>query len=600
MALVGATVVVASGSAGGTKSHVSAGGTLTVGWEQAFGFNDNADPTGEYLGDWFGIASSLLTRTLVGYNHVEGGPGNKVVADIASPVPTVANGGISKDGKTYTFHLRHGIKFSPPVNREVTATDILTAMKRIANPKDGAQYAFYYSVIKGFDAGKGKTISGIKIIDKYTIRFTLTTPTGDFLYRMGMLATTPMPAEVTKCFEGQPGKYGQDLISTAGYMLAGIDKVDISSCSTIKAASGYDGQTIYDLVRNTNYDPKTDSKAARENFPDEFKFIVDASADDIANKVEAGQMDMWTGTIPPTVLRKYATTPSLKSHFFQNSGDRTWYMYMNLTQPPFDDVHVRKAMNWVMNKTALIQAWGGPTIGVVANHIVPDSMFNNQMADYKPYGTPGDKGSAAKAMAAMKGSKYDTAGNGTCSAAACHNVLLVADTREVDNKMLPVVIADAKKIGITFHVSTVKGAYPTLQTPKNNVAISERPGWGKDYASASTFFIPLMASYDIIESGNPNYSLVGLTPAIAKKVGATGSIDNVPSIDSAINACQAIAAPQPNLTCWERLDKTLMTKIVPWVPYLWAKVTRITSKNVTQYKFDQFGTTPAYAHIAVK
>ena len=41
-------------------------------------------------------------------------------------------------------------------------------------------------------------------------------------------------------------------------------------------------------------------------------------------------------------------------------------------------------------KQALVQAWGGPTVGTIANHIVPDSMFNNQLADYKPYGTPGD------------------------------------------------------------------------------------------------------------------------------------------------------------------------------------------------------------------
>ena len=166
---------------------------------------------------------------------------------------------------------------------------------------------------------------------------------------------------------------------------------------------------------------------------------------------------MATWSIPPTVLRKYATTPSLKSHFFQNSGDRTWYMTMNLTQPPFDDVHVRRAMNWIMDKAALIQAWGGPTIGVVANHIVPDTIFNNQLAEYKPYGTPGDHGSVAKAKAAMKGSKYDTKGDGTCSASACKNVLLVADTREVDTKMIPVVEADAKKIGITFKVRIGQG-----------------------------------------------------------------------------------------------------------------------------------------------
>ncbi len=449
-------------------------------------------------------------------------------------------------------------------------------------------------------SGKGKSISGIKIPDPYTIVFNLTEPTSDFLFRMAMPATTPMPAEVMKCFEGQPGKYGQDLVSTAGYMIAGMDKVDVSSCDAIKPASGYDGQTIYDLVRNPNYVASTDSKAARENLPDEFKFIVNASADDIYAKIEAGQLDMATSSIPPSVLKKYSTDSSLKQYFHQNSGDRTWYMYMNMTQPPFDDVKVRAAMNWIMDKHALVQAWGGPTIGSVANHIVPDSLFGNQLASYKPYKTNGDLGSVEKAKKALKGSKYDTKNNGMCTASACKNVLLVVDTREVDTKMLPVVVADAAKIGITFKQRVVKGAYPTLQTPKNNVAISERPGWGKDYASASTFFIPLMASYDIISNGNPNYSLVGLTPAIAKKVGATGSINNVPSIDADIKACQAADGPAAAQACYMSLDKKLMTKIIPWVPYLWSSVTRITSKNVTQYQFDQFGTTPSYAHIAVK
>jgi len=589
-------VIVASGSAskaGSTKSHVSAGGVLNVGWEQDFGSTDNFDPTGEYLGDWFGIASNLLIRTLVNYNHLPNGAGNKPVPDLA------ASWKISNGGKTYTFNLRHGVKFAPPLSREVTATDILTAMKRLANPKDGAEYAFYYSPIKGFDAGKGKSISGIKIPNPYTIVFNLTKPTGDFLQRMAMPATGPMPAEVVKCFEGQPGKYGQNLIASGPYMIAGSDKVDASSCAKIKPASGYDGKTLYDLVRNPNYSAATDSKAARENFVDEFRFIVNASFDDIHNKIEAGELDMATSTIPPTFLKKYCTPGKINSRCHQNSGDRTWYMYMNMTQPPFDDLKVRQAMNWIVNKTALVQAWGGPVIGDVANHIVPDSVFNNRLSEYKPYRTDGNFGSVAKAKAALKGSKYDTAKNGTCSASACKNVLLVADTRGVDDKMLPVIQADAKKIGITFKVRTIKGAYPTLQTPKNNVAISERPGWGKDYGDASTFFIPLFASYDIIESGNPNYSLVGLTPAIAKKVGAAGTINGVPSIDSDIDKCQALTDPA-RTNCWMNLDKKVMTKIVPWVPYLWAKVTRITSKNVTKYEFDQFGTTPAYAHIAVK
>ena len=84
-----------------------------------------------------------------------------------------------------------------------------------------------------------------------------------------MPATGPQPAEVTKCFEGQPGKYGQDLISTAGYMIQGIDQVNISSCAGLKPASGYDGQTHSFLVRNPNYKQSTDP--TRKNYVDQVR-----------------------------------------------------------------------------------------------------------------------------------------------------------------------------------------------------------------------------------------------------------------------------------------------------------------------------------------
>jgi peptide/nickel transport system substrate-binding protein len=598
--VVAVCVFVASAiSSAARSSHTSAriarGGTLRVGWEANFGFTDNLDPTGEYLGDAQGIFDNLLVRTLVGYDHTAGAAGNKLVPDLATSVPPPTNG-----GKTYTFHLKPNVKFSPPVNRAVTSKDVLYAMERIAKPKDGAQYSFYYTVIKGFTAygkGQAKTISGISTPNASTIVFNLTQPTGDFLRRMSMPATGPIPPEVGKCFDGQPGKYGQDLISTAGYMIQGIDQVNISSCKTITPASGYDGQTHLFLVRNPNYVQSTDP--TRKNYVDAVQFTVDSSDVDIYNKIEANQLDMATSTIPPEVLKKYATDSNLRKYFFQNSGDRTWYVTMNLTQPPFDDLHVRRAMNYILDKQAMIQAWGGPLIGKVANHIVPDTLFDNQLAEYAPYKTPNDEGSLAKAKAAMKGSKYDTNHDGMCSAVACHGALLVIDTRAVDSKMLPVLEADAKKIGITFTTRTINGAYPTLQTPSKNVAISDRPGWGKDYADALTFFTPLFDGRTIIPNGNTNYSLVGITPSQCTSLGVEGNCTNVPNVDSQLDTCSKLIG-QTRRSCYENLDKYLMTKVVPWVPFMWSYVTRITSSSVMHYQFDQFPTTPAYSQIAVK
>ncbi len=74
-----------------------------------------------------------------------------------------------------------------------------------------------------------------------------------------MPATAPIPEEVAKCFEGKPGDYGRDVVSTGPYMIQGADGSS-QSCSAIKPISGYDGANGNHivLVRNPNYDPSTD------------------------------------------------------------------------------------------------------------------------------------------------------------------------------------------------------------------------------------------------------------------------------------------------------------------------------------------------------
>jgi peptide/nickel transport system substrate-binding protein len=603
LAIAGVVGVAISSASSGKADTAKAGGTYRVGWEAEFGFTDAFDPTGEYLGNAWALYSNLLIRTLVGYNHVSGAAGNKLVPDIARSLPKPTNG-----GKTYTFHLKNGIRFAPPVNRAVNSHDILYAMQRLAKPSYGAQYAFYYTVIQGWDAyakGKAKSISGIKTPDKSTISFTLTEPTGDFLFRMAMPATGPIPGEVGKCFQkGNSNKYGRNLVSTAGYMFEGSQNVDIKSCATIKPASGYDGTTTMTLVRNPNYSAATDSKSARENLPDSFVFTVNSNADDIYNKIQSGDLEDAVASPTPKVIRQYQTDSSLRPRLKINSGDRTWYLTMNLTQPPFDDVHIRKAMNWIIDKNGLRKGWGGPSVGSIANHIVPDALLNNALKSYRPYGTPGDAGSVAKAAAEVKQSKYDPGKTGKCTASACKNVLMIADVRAVDKAMVPVIQANAAKIGITFKVRSVNGAYPVIQTPSKNVPISERPGWGKDYADASTFFNALFLSSSILPSGNTNYSLVGVTPALAKKVGAKGSVSNVPSIDTDIGKCNRTQATaegvNARIRCWAGVDRKLMTQVVPWVPYLSASNINVTGPKVGKWSYDQFSDQTAYAHVAVK
>jgi peptide/nickel transport system substrate-binding protein len=597
-ALVAAFASTVAFSATPPKAEkVTAGGTYRIDYESAFGFTDSLDPTGEYLGEAFAILGNLLVRTLTGYNHMPDAAGNQLVPDIATAIPKPTNG-----GKTYTFKLKNGVTFGPPVSRPVTSKDIAYAMERLAKPKNGAQYAGYYNVIKGFEdfgKGKAKKIAGISTPNDRTIVFNLTKPTIDFLYRLAMPATGPIPQEVAKCFEGKPGQYGRNLVSTAGYMLEGSDKVDASSCSTIKPASGFDGQTKLHMVRNPDYKASSDSKKARSNFVDRFEINVNANVDDIFNKLKAGDLEGAIATEPSKIIREYTTNSSLRSRLKQGSGDRTWYLTMNLTQPPFDDIHVRKAMNWVMDKDALRKVWGGPTVGDIATHIAPDPILNNVLKGYDPYKTPGGKGSVPKAAAEMKQSKYDANKDGKCDAKECKGVLMISDTRGVDPGMVAVIQSSAAKIGITFTVRQIKGAYPTIQTPSKNIPFAQRAGWGKDWADPGTFYAPLFDGRTIIPSGNTNYSLVGITPEKAKELKVTGNVTNVVNVDKDIDTCAPLT-DTARVQCYARLDRKLMEQVVPWVPWMFALVTHIVGPNVTKFQFDQFSTDAAWAHVAMK
>lgn len=572
-----------------------AGGTYRVDWEETFGFTGGFDPVGEYLGEAFGIYSSLLVRTLVGYRHTAGAAGNELIPDLA-----VDTGTLSDDGLTYTYTLKDGITFGPPLSREITSADVAYAFERIGTESLVAQYGFYYTVIEGmseFMAGEADTISGIQTPDDKTIVFTLTTPTGDFPFRLAMPAAGPAPREVAGCFT-EAGEYGRYLISSGPYMLEGSDALDASSCDTLEPIAGFDPNTALTLVRNPDYDPATDTPEARENFVDRFEFTINSNPDDIFNKIKAGELEDAVASEPPKVIREYLTNEELTPSLRINPGDRTWYITLNLTQPPFDDIHVRKAANLVMDKEGLRRAWGGETAGEIATHIIPDAMLNETLADYDPYPSEGYAGDVAAAMEEMKLSKYDTDKDGICDAPECKDVLYVTEADRLRQDMQPPTSSSLEKIGITLKVRSIEGAYPVIQDVSKNVPASGRPGWGKDYADASTFMV-LFDSRSTLPTGNINYSLVGLTPEQAAKVKASGTVEGIPSVDADIDACNLIPVGDERVQCWADLDKKLMEEVVPWIPYLDATATQITGPTVTKWDFDQFSGTIAYAHVAV-
>lgn len=595
-------VAAAAGAAPGSQSRSLAGGTYRVGWEgdqNGLYWEAGFDPTGETSWGASGIYSNLLVRTLVGYNHVAGPAGQKLVPDLAVSAPTPTNG-----GRTYTFRLKRGIRFGPPVDREITSNDIRYAVERFARPRNASLFALAFTDIRGFDAyraGKAKSISGIRTPNAKTIAFTLTRPAGDFLHRLALPATGPIPPEVGKCFEGRPGTYGSNLVSSGPYMIEGSKTVRIGSCDAIRPARGL-SQTQLRLVRNPSYDAKTDSTAARENNPDRFVFIADLQhrvlgqyIAEIARKLTAGELeDAYQPSFWPLIIGKYARSAEQRGRLRVNSWGEALSITLNLTQPPFDDVHVRRALNWIIDRAALRDAYGGPMAGPIAQHIVPDELLDNQLKGFAPFKTPGDHGNLARAKAEMAKSKYATR-NGICTARACKSVRMrSAGPYAPSQRISPIVKANAAKIGITL----INRGRP-LDRPASNNPLIANTQWVKPWPDPSSFMLPLFMGRSIRPSGNLNWSLAGITRPQAARLGVKGRVRGVPSVDDNIGRCNVLSGGG-RTDCWATLDRKLSTEIVPWIPYLWRDSITILGPQVAKWAFDQSTGTTGFAHVAVK
>lgn len=571
-----------------------------------FGFTGAFDPTGEYLGTAWSLFGNFLLRGLVSYPWLpadEGG--NEPVADLATDT-----GELSADGLTLTFTLKDGVMWQPPLSRPVTSQDVAFAFQRINTASLIAQYGNYYcGTIVGMDCeGKDQSdpIEGIETPDDHTIVFHLERPTGDILYRLAQPAAAPIPPEVAGCFD-EAGEYGRFVMSNGPYMLLGSDEMDVSSCDTLERISGYDPDKFMYFVRNPNYDQATDDN--RENNIDGFAYTINTNLDDIYNRVLNGDIDMAHGAPPAAILRQYLTNPDLEDNLKTDPGDRTWYVTMNLIVPPFDDVHVRRAVNYVIDKAALLQATGGPTSGEVATTIEPPEVLPDT-GSYDPYATPDLGGDVNAAMAEMAQSRYDTDGDGVCDDPSCQDVLMVNRNYDPFSLYTPIMQENLAAIGIELKVRelNISTAYTTIQTMSNLIPIAINASWGKDYASPYGFDYFLFSTAGLACEGMVNYSLVGLTEDAAAECGdgvldayeaAVAANGPIPSVDEDMGACVAAPPGEEYSSCWAAVDQRVMEEIVPWVPYRWGSQNTVVADSVVKWTYDQSAAWTAYSRVAV-
>ena len=145
---------------------------------------------------------------------------DKQIPDLAESDPE-----ISEDAKTVTVKIKDNVKYSPPVNRAVTAADVKYAMERVFSANVPSAYATsYFGDIVGAPSKPTsgvKDISGIKAVDDTTLEFSLKSASGGQLAAaLVMPLTIPVPEEYAKEFDAKnPSTYNTNVVFTGPYMI---------------------------------------------------------------------------------------------------------------------------------------------------------------------------------------------------------------------------------------------------------------------------------------------------------------------------------------------------------------------------------------------
>jgi peptide/nickel transport system substrate-binding protein len=552
------------------------------------------DPAWEVNRAGWELYRCCLLRTLLSYT---GTPtdrgGTSLHPDLAEAPPLV-----SADGLTWVFHLRAGLRYAPPLqDTPIVAADVIRALERQAQAT--ASYASIYSVIEGFDAflaGREASITGLVARDPRTLVVRLTRPAGDLGYRLSLPAAAPVPEVAVR---GHAGTYATFLVSSGPYMVAGSPELDFSDPpDTQDPVRGYRPGRGVILVRNPSWQSAGDD--LRPAYADRVEIRIGEDPERIAEAVDEGSLDLQLDGSPPlSQVRRYQGDPRLAGRVRVGAGDVIRFVPLNLAVPPFNDVHVRRAVNLAVDKSALRREAGGPLVGSVAGHVMVDAVTGGRTSELAPFSTARDRGDLDQAREEMGRSRYDRDADGTCDMPACRGLLaLTANVPPFPGHA--VTIRDSlAELGIRLDVQPVDpGALlRRVQDPESRVALSVGPIWAKLYPDGASFADPLFGRAGIGPGSCCNYSLLGASADQLQDYGYR--VEQVPSVDARIRDCAALLG-EGRAACWARLDRLLSTGIVPWIPYLFEKNVDVISGRIRSYSFDQFASMAAIDRLALE
>jgi ABC-type transport system substrate-binding protein len=523
----------ASPTASGTK-----GGTLIM---LGQGDVDHLDTASAYYTASYTLERAY-SRQLVSYpTSADQTKAVSIVADIATQVPTKANGGVSADGKTYTFKIKSGVKWDTSPARQVTAADEVLGMKRLCNPVNPVGAPSYYeSTIVGFKDycepelalttqtaaaitayQSAHDISGITTSGTDTVKFTLTQAASDFINIMALPFASPAPVEYNQYVPGDD-TFNQHVISDGPYKIV-----------------KYDPNKEIDLDRNPAWDGSTDS--LRSAYVDHIKVTEGLDQNAVQQQIAAGTADLSFDQVVPTADLAQLLQTKDPRLFVGPPGTFSPYVVFNLQSPnssgALAKVAVRQALEYAVDKVAIAQFYGGLTINQPATQILAPVDAGYQKFDLYP--TTDSKGDPAKTKTMLAAAGYP---NGL-------TLTMIYRSSGNSPKNAQSIQADMLKAGVTLKLTVVPPAQfytkylESADASKRGVWDLAAPGWVPDWF------------------GNNGRSII--TPLFDGRTYGPGTTDygdyNSDATNSAIDSALAASSQTDANNFWHKADMQIMT-----------------------------------------
>jgi peptide/nickel transport system substrate-binding protein len=520
------------------------GGTLNVVNHEDF---EHIDPGQSYFAiDYEAVYAT--NRPLYSYK-----PNN-----FKEPIPDMAEGPaqVSADSKTVTIHIRHGVHFGPPVNREVTSADVAYGLDRGMNPNVANPYfEAYFGSLEGIKNAKGGPIAGIKTPDKYTIVLHLTEPKAAIVIGALVLpVSAPVPEEYAKKFDAQkPSEYGNYQVATGPYMW----KAD----STGKVLGvGYQPGKSASFVRNPNWSASTDY---RPGYLDQINLSIGGDTTVIGRQVLEGSHMVQNDT-PAQPIVKLAFE-KFRKQLVVAPGAGNRYVALNNSHGPFTNVNLRKAVWAALDREAMDKARGGSLVTIVATHYIYPEIPGFEQAggvtgpkfDYNEH-PQGDMAVAEKYMklAGYPSGKYT--GSQTLQVVGSTGNPAAEDA-EITNQTL-------KNLGFKTKFNLVDHATMYAKycgVVKEEIDVCPNVGFLADFGDPQAVLDVAFNGKNIITNGsNSNWPQA-----------------NHPKINKAMEAAENVVGTSARAEAWGKIDQELVEEAVAPV-WDWDKQPAIESKDV--------------------